>query len=114
MAARTAWAKGCTQALAGAMKKKMQTPPNDRILVFAARLNALRIIPRGLVLAYYVFFAKFSYYLAEWFMAYDFNAIDNGTVALAIAGFPATILGVMAGVLASLTNNYFHTGGNGQ
>jgi len=79
----------------------------------AARLNALRIIPRGLVVAYYAFFAKFSYYLAGWFMSYDFDSIKDPTVALAIAGFPAAILGVMAGVLASLTNNYFHTGGNG-
>lgn len=91
----------------------MQNPTNDRVLLFAQRMNALRLIPRTLVVAYYVFFAKFSYYLADWFMAYDFNAITDGTVALAIAGFPATILGVMSGVLASLTNNYFRTGGNG-
>ena len=95
------------------MKKKMLTPTNDKWLRLAERLNALRIIPRALVVAYYIFFAKFSYYLADWFMAYDFDALNNETVALAIAGFPAAILGVMAGVLASLTNNYFHTGGNG-
>lgn len=85
----------------------------DRVLRFAKRLNALRLIPRGLVVAYYVFFAKFSYYLADWFMAYDFDSLENEAVALAIAGFPAAILGVMSGVLASLTNNYFRTGGNG-
>ena len=81
---------------------------------FAARLNALRIIPRGLVVAYYIFFANFAYYVTEWFMAYDFDTIKDPTVALAIAGFPAAILGVMSGVLASLTNNYFRTGGNGK
>jgi len=83
----------------------------DPVVRFAQRLNALRLIPRGLVVAYYVFFAKFSYYLADWFMAYDFDALENEAVALAIAGFPAAILGVMSGVLASLTNNYFRTGG---
>lgn len=86
----------------------------DRVLTFAAWLNALRIIPRTLVVAYYIFFAKFSWHLADWFMAYDFNTIENATVALAIAGFPAAILGVMTGVLSSLTNNYFRTGGNGK
>lgn len=85
----------------------------DKVLKFAARLNALRLIPRSLVVAYYAFFAKFSYYLADWFMAYDFASLENQAVALAIAGFPAAILGVMSGVLASLTNNYFRTGGNG-
>jgi hypothetical protein len=86
---------------------------NDPVLRFAKRLNALRIIPRLLVVAYYAFFAQFSWHLAGWFMAYDFNSIENATVALAIAGFPAAILGVMTGVLSSLTNNYFRTGGNG-
>lgn len=86
---------------------------DDAVLRFARRLNALRLIPRTLVVAYYVFFANFSYYLAEWFMQYDFDSITDPSVALAIAGFPAAILGVMSGVLASLTNNYFRTGGNG-
>jgi len=88
------------------------TPP-DKVLKFAERLNSLRLIPRGLVVAYYIFFAKFSYFVAEWFMNYDFDSIKEPTVALAIVGFPTGVLGVMAGVLASLTNNYFRTGGNG-
>ncbi len=82
----------------------------DPVLTFAERLDALRIIPRALVIFYYAFFAKFSFYLATWFMNYDFTTIENQAVALAIAGFPVGILGVMTGVLGTLTNNYFRTG----
>lgn len=86
---------------------------DDRVMLIAKRMNALRIIPRLLMISYYAFFAKFSYFVAEWFMAYDFTTIDNQAVALAVVGFPTAILGVMSGVLASLTKNYFQTGGNG-
>ena len=82
----------------------------DAWIRFADRLDALRIIPRLLVIFYYLFFAKFSFYLTDWFMSYDFTAIENQAVALAIAGFPVGILGVMTGVLGTLTNNYFRTG----
>ncbi len=82
----------------------------DAWIRFANRLDALRIIPRFLVISYYLFFAKFSFYLAGWFMSYDFTTIDNQAVALAVAGFPVGILGVMTGVLGTLTNNYFRTG----
>ncbi len=88
----------------------MTEPSTDAWLRFADRLDALRIIPRFLVIAYYLFFFQFTYYLAEWFMAYDFATIENQAVALAIAGFPVGILGVMTGVLSALTNNYFRTG----
>ena len=81
---------------------------------FAARLNALRIIPRALVIGYGVAFLKFAYYLADWIMAYDFAALENEAIALAVIAFPTGILGVMAGVLGSIVNNYFRTGGNGQ
>ena len=86
-----------------------ETSP-DAWIRFADRLDALRIIPRSLVIFYYLFFAKFSFYLTDWFMNYDFTAIENPAVALAIAGFPVGILGVMTGVLGTLTNNYFRTG----
>jgi len=86
---------------------------DDKVINFAERLNALRLIPRGLIIGYYIFFANFSFFVADWFMAYDFDSIQEPTVALAIAGFPVGILGVMTGILGSLTNNYFRTGGNG-
>lgn len=82
----------------------------DAWIRFANRLDALRIIPRFLVIVYYLFFFHFAYYLTDWFMAYDFATIDNQAVALAVAGFPVGILGVMTGVLSALTNNYFRTG----
>lgn len=77
---------------------------------WSKRINDLRIVPRGLVIGYYILFAQFSFYLATWFMEYDFTSIENQAVALAIAGFPVGILGVMTGVLGQLTNNYFRTG----
>jgi len=90
---------------------------SDPWIRFADRLDALRIIPRFLVIFYYVFFAKFAYFVATWFMAYDFSSLTNEAVALAIAGFPAAVLGVLNLVLGTLTNNYFRTGrksgGNG-
>ena len=82
----------------------------DAVIRFAERLDALRIIPRALVIVYYAFFMNFSFYLAEWFMAFDWTTVENQAVALAVAGFPVGILGVMTGVLGTLTNNYFRTG----
>ena len=79
-----------------------ETSP-DAVIRFADRLDALRIIPRSLVIFYYLFFAKFSFYLADWFMNYDFTTIDNQAVALAVAGFPVGILGVMTGVQEVVT-----------
>jgi hypothetical protein len=86
------------------------TGASDPWLRFAERADALRVIPRILVIFYYTFFAWFAWYLSTWFMSYDFNSLENEAVALAIAGFPAAVLGVMTTVLGSLTNNYFRTG----
>lgn len=86
---------------------------DDKVIRFAQRLNKLRIIPRVLTIGYGIAFLKFAYYLADWIMAYDFAALENEAVALAVIAFPTGILGVMAGVLGSIVNNYFRTGGNG-
>ena len=86
------------------------TGSDDKVLQFAARVDALRIIPRCLVVIYYAFFIRFSYFVTEWFMAFDWSTVEDPTVALAVAGFPVGILGVMVGVLATLSNNYFRTG----
>ena len=60
---------------------------------------------------YYAFFIWAFIWVTQWFMDYDFNSITNDGVALAIAGFPTAILGVLSAVLASLTKNYFNTPG---
>lgn len=84
-------------------------------MITAAKFNEWRVIPRVLILSYYILFAQGFFWVTDWFMNYDFTTIDNQAVALAIAGFPVGILGVMTGVLAHLTNNYFRTGGgNGE
>ena len=83
---------------------------------WAKAVNDWRVIPRVLVLSYYALFARSFFWVTDWFMNYDFTTISDPSVALAIAGFPVGILGVMTGVLAHLTNNYFRTGngpGNG-
>lgn len=82
----------------------------DRWILVAERANALRVIPRILVVAYYGFFVKAWFYVVDWFMSYDWTQVDNEAVALALAGFPAAILAVITGVLGTLTNNYFRTG----
>ncbi len=80
-------------------------------LELAKRIDALRIMPRLLVLSGYLWFAWFAMFVTRWVMAYPFDALESEAVALAIVAFPTGILGVLAGVLASITNNYFKTGG---
>lgn len=80
-------------------------------LMTPEQFNKWRVIPRILMFSYYGFFAYAFIWIAGWFMAYDFNSIENDTVALAIVGFPVAILTVLSGVLTMLTNKYFSTGG---
>ena len=84
-------------------------------MITAQQFNQWRVIPRLLIISYYILFANSFVWVTQWFMDFDWTAVDNQAVALAIAGFPVGILGVMTGVLAHLTNNYFRTGnGNGE
>lgn len=89
----------------------MTEPSIDPWILYAERANAWRLIPRILILVYYLFSIHAWYFVVGWFMAYDFAAVENEIVALAVVGFPAVILGVITTVLGSLTNNYFRTGG---
>ncbi len=84
----------------------------DGLELFARRLNSLRVIPRTLLITYYLFFVWAWLYVVDWFMAYDWESVTNQAVALALAGFPAAILTVLTGVLGKLTDNYFRTGGS--
>lgn len=86
----------------------------DRWELWAARLNSFRVVPRILIMVYYLFFIKAWFYVVDWFTGYDWGSVENQAVALALAGFPATILGIISAILASLTNNYFRTGGSGK
>lgn len=76
-----------------------------------AQFNAWRIMPRILMIAYYAFFVFAFEQVSVWFMSFDFTSIENQAVALAVAGFPVGILGVLSGVLLKLTEHYFKTGG---
>lgn len=82
----------------------------DPWIVWAGRADAWRLIPRVLILTYYVFSIWAWWFVVSWFMAYDFASLESEVVALAVVGFPAIILGVITTVLGSLTNNYFRTG----
>jgi len=93
----------------------MNSPRNDQRrddvwLRWAHRLDAMRIIPRILISTYYTFFMYAWFYVVDWFIVYDWSQVENQAVALALAGFPTAILGVITLVLGQLTNNYFRTG----
>lgn len=72
------------------------------------RFNEWRIFPRLMITAYYGFFAGVFVWLSDWFMHFDWTGIDNQAVALAVAGFPAAVLGILSGVLANLTGKYLN------
>lgn len=76
-----------------------------------ATFNDWRVIPRILLIVYYGFFSFAWVWVVDWFMNYDFTVIDNEAVALALVAFPGAVLTVLTGVLGTLTNNYFRTGG---
>lgn len=79
-------------------------------VTIAQRINRLRIIPRVLVIGGYIGFCIYARWVTEWVMQYPFTELKSEAVALAIVAFPTGTLGVLAGVLASITNNYFRTG----
>lgn len=73
--------------------------------------NKWRVMPRILMVAYYCFFAVTFWEISGWFMAFDWESVNEPSVALAVAAFPVGILGVLSAVLATLTKNYFNTPG---
>ncbi len=75
------------------------------------QFNKWRVMPRILMVGYYVFFAYTFVWITQWYMGFDFSSIENQAVALAVTGFPVGILGVLSGVLLKLTEHYFKTGG---
>lgn len=78
----------------------------------AQEWNEWRVIPRLLILAAYVFTGYAWLKVFVWFTTIPFNEIESDAVALAIAAFPAAILGVLTTNVGTLTNNYFKTGGS--
>jgi len=88
------------------------TSPINNAKDMAAHLNDLRIIPRLLVVGGYISFGAAFVWIVEWFMAFDWTAVNDTGVALAIVSFPASILGILTGVLGSITKHYFNTGGH--
>ena len=87
----------------------------DKWLHIAERVDAFRLIPRLIMAAYYVFVMWAFKWIVGWWMAFDWATLPNDQIvgaaaALAVAGFPAVILGVLTGVLSSLTTSYWAGG----
>lgn len=80
-------------------------------IVTPEQFDKWRIMPRILMTVYYTFYIFAFWRMASWAMDYDYQSLSSDTMALAIVGFPTAILGVLGGVLASLTKNYFNTPG---
>jgi len=64
------------------------------------------------MIGYSAFFAYAFFWIAGWYMAYDFTQITDSAVAMALTGFPVGILGVLSGVQLKLCEHYFKTGNN--
>lgn len=88
----------------------MALPSTDRWLQWGERIDAMRVVPRIIMLTVYAFFIQGWWYVVTWFMNYPWTTITNDAVALALAAFPAAILGVLTQVVNSLTKAYWEGG----
>lgn len=70
--------------------------------------NKWRIWPRLLTGAFSLFFFYAWFYVVDWFIAFNWEAVENQAVALALAGFPAAILTVITIVLGKLIDKYMN------
>ncbi len=77
----------------------------DKCSRIAGCLDKLRIIPRFLLLTGYLFYGCMFVWITQWFMDFPWSTVVNQAVALALAGFPAAILGVLGSVLGGLTKH---------
>lgn len=75
------------------------------------QFNDWRIFPRFLMTLAYGFAGYGWLFVVRWMLGFDWNSIENEVVALALAGSPAIILGVLTTNVGKLTDNYFRTGG---
>jgi len=87
------------------------TTEEHRCSRWAHCMDKLRIIPRAIIGVCYSSYLVLTYYAWDWFTAYDFNALENEAVALAIVAFPAAILSALAGVIGGITKAYFNKPG---
>jgi len=90
------------------------TTSSDPWIQTAWRLDAWRIIPRLVLLFYCVFFAKAWYFIVNWFIAYDWDALPTDQIVgaaavVAVAGFPAIILGILTKVFFQILELYQKT-----
>lgn len=80
---------------------------SDRWLTLAKRLDALRVIPRVILLGAYVSYIALCIMIWAWFAQYDFTLVTDPTTALAVIAFPASLLSSLAIILGSITKAYF-------
>ena len=79
----------------------------------ADKINAYRVFPRIFVCSYLIFFGIAWVWIVWWFMTFDWSSIPQTgpvapTVAAAVAGFPAIILGVLSKILKDLLLSYWN------
>jgi len=79
----------------------------NRCSRWAHCLDKLRIMPRVIIFVCYASYLTLTYYAWDWFTEYDWNAIENEAVALAMILFPTGILSALAGVIGGITKSYF-------
>ena len=88
----------------------MSNTRDDKWLLLAERIDALRIIPRILCFGYGIMYAFAFFWLVKWAMAYDYNGLKDPAMALAIVGMPTAILGMLGGFVAGMTKDYWRGG----
>ena len=86
----------------------------DAWIQTAQRIDAWRVIPRLVLLFYCVFFAKTWFFIVEWFIHFDWNSLPSDQIigaasVMAVAGFPALILGILTKVFFQVLALYQKT-----
>lgn len=72
-------------------------------------VNDWRIIPRVLLVSAYIFTGYAWLLVFNWFTTVDWSELSEAA-SLAVAAFPAVILGTLTTNVGRLTDNYFRTG----
>lgn len=95
------------------MGKKNQYPlMNKKLwLDFAESLDALRVLPRLIIIAFVVLYSIITWDVWIWFKGLEFIAYDAIQLA-AILGFPGLLLSALGGIIMKIFIEYMKSGRN--